>query len=115
MVIHVEDQQTLKCGRDFVAYADPTDNPSAQNFQIYVAALFPNGISETRALLYPEPRNGAAGHAVGILKGYTSNDKFTYYFGSAWSKNDVRTFDEWVARINSFLDALHSPLEAEVK
>ena len=115
VVVHEEDTQSIKCGRDFVAYADPTDNPSAQNFQIYVAALFPNGISETRTLLYDQPRNGAAGHAVGILKGYRSSDKFTYYFGSAWSKNDVRTFDEWVARINSFLDALHSPLEATVK
>ena len=115
VVIHEEDQQTVRCGRDFVAYADPTDNPSAQNFQIYVAALFPNGISETRTLLYDQPRNGAAGHAVGILKGYASGEKFTYYFGSAWSKNDVRTFEEWVVRINSFLDALHSPLDAVVK
>ena len=115
VVVHEEDTQTVRCGRDFVAYADPTDNPSAQNFQIYVAALFPNGISETRTLFYDQPRNGAAGNAVGILKGYTSADKFTYYFGSAWSKNDVRSFDEWVARINGFLDALHSPLTAVVK
>lgn len=115
VVIHEEDMQTVKCGRDFVAYADPTDNPAAQNFQIYVAALFPNGVSETRTLLYDQPRNGAAGHAVGILKGYESSDKFTYYFGSAWSKNDVRSFEEWVARINGFLDALHSPLVAVVK
>ena len=48
VVIHEEDTQTLKCGRDFVAYADPTDNPAAQNFQIFVAALFPTGVSDTK-------------------------------------------------------------------
>ncbi len=115
VVIHEEDTQTLKCGRDFVAYADPTDNPAAQNFQIFVAALFPNGVSETKALLFDQPRNGAAGHAVGIVRGYKSQERYTYYFGSAWSKNDVRNFDEWILRINSFLDALHSPLEARIK
>ena len=115
VVVHEEDTQTIKCGRDFVAYADPTDNPAAQNFQIYVAALFPNGISETKPLFYDQPRNGAAGHVVGILKDYHNGEKYTYYLGSAWSKNDVRNFDEWVLRINSFLDALHSPLEAKIK
>ena len=115
VVIHEEDTQTLKCGRDFVAYADPTDNPTAQNFQIFVAALFPNGVSDTRPLLFDQPRNGAAGHAVGIVRGYQSQQRYTYYFGSAWSKNDVRNFDEWLLRINGFLDALHSPLEAYIK
>ncbi len=115
VVIHEEDTQTLKCGRDFVAYADPTDNPAAQNFQIFVAALFPNGVSDTKPLLFDQPRNGAAGHAVGIVKDYQANQHYTYYFGSAWSKNDVRNFDEWILRINGFLDALHSPLEAFIK
>ena len=115
VVMHQEDIQSVKCGRDYVAYADPTDNPEAQNFQIYVAALYPNGISETKQLMLDTPQNGIAGHAVGILKDYTSQQRFTYYFGSAWSKNDVRNFDEWILRINNFLDALHSPLEAVIK
>ena len=115
VVIHVEDTQSIKCGRDYVAYADPTDNPDAQNFQIYVAALYPNGVTETKPLMLDTPMNGIAGHAIGILKDYRNAQRYTYYFGSAWSKNDVRNFDEWVLRINSFLDALHSPLEARVE
>ncbi len=115
VVIHQEDTQSLMVGRDFVAYADPTDNPAAQNFQIYVAALFPNNISETKALMEPTPANGIAGHAVGILKDYQPGEKYVYYFGSAWSKNDVRTLDEWKLRIDNFLNALHSPLEVHVK
>lgn len=110
VVIHQEDTQSIVIGRDFVAYADPTDNPEAQNFQIYVAALFPNGADITRTLLFEEKVPGAAGHAVGIVKNYLKPERYTYYAGSAWSKNDVRTMDEWVMRINSFLNALHNPL-----
>ena len=114
VVIHEEDTQSIACGRDYVAYADPTDNPAAQNFQIYVAALFPHGVNETKALMNDKPANGIAGHAVGIRRGYQNGERYTYYFGSAWSKGDVRTMDEWVLRINNFLDAVHSPLAAEV-
>ena len=115
VVIHQEDTQSLIVGRDYVAYADPTDNPAAQNFQIYVAALFPNNISETKAMIDDTPANGIAGHAVGILKDYTPGEKYVYYFGSAWSKNDVRTLDEWKLRIDNFLNALHCPLEVRLK
>ena len=115
VVIHEEDTQSLKFGRDYLAYADPTDAPANQNFQIYVAALFPDGADETKAIFNDEVKNGIAGHAVGIQKALKSGQKYTYYFGSAWSKNDVRTFDEWILRINGFLDALHSPLEVAVK
>ena len=115
VVIHEEDTKTVKCGRDFVAYADPTDNPAAQNFQIYVAALFPNGITETKTLMLDKPQNGIAGHAVGINKRYHNAERYTYYFGSAWSKNDVRNFDEWLLRINSFLEAQATPLVVAIK
>jgi hypothetical protein len=115
VVIHEEDTKTVKCGRDFVAYADPTDNPAAQNFQIYVAALFPNGITETKTLMLDKPQNGIVGHAVGINKRYHNAERYTYYFGSAWSKNDVRNFDEWLLRINSFLEAQATPLVVAIK
>ena len=58
---------------------------------------------------------GTVGHAVGILKDYRSGQRFTYYFGSAWSKNDVRTQREWQLRIDEFLDALAQPLQVTVE
>ncbi|MBR5688090.1 MAG: DUF4861 domain-containing protein [Prevotella sp.] len=114
IVVHEEDTQNIIVGRDYVAYADPTDNPAAQNFQIYVAALFPHDITETKTLM-SEPVNGIAGHAVGIKKNYQSGDRFIYYFGSAWSKGDVRTFDEWKLRIEHLLTALHSKMEVKIQ
>lgn len=114
VVIHTEDTESVVLGKDYVQYADPTDNPQGQNFQIYVAALFPNGVSETRKLMYDNPTRGNAGHALGIKKDYVNGEKYTYYFGSAWSKYDCRSQHEWQVRIESFLDGLHNPLTINI-
>jgi rhamnogalacturonyl hydrolase YesR len=114
VVIHSEDTVSVKLARNYVSYADPTDNPKGQNFQIYVATLFPNGIDQTKKLMYSNPSRGNAGHALGITT-YKPGDKYTYYFGSAWSKYDCRSFAEWSTRIDSFLCGLESPLIVTVK
>lgn len=114
LVVHQEDTESIICDNDMVLYADPTDNPKAQNFQIYVGALFPNGVKATKALLLKEAANGIAGHAVGIVA-YQPGSKYTYYFGSAWSKNDVRTMNEWKLRSSEYMDALHTPMKVVIK
>lgn len=115
VVIHSEDLNSVVLGKNYVHYADPTDNPNGQNFQIYVAALFPNGVDVTKKVMFEKPFSGNAGHALGIKKGYKSGERFTYYFGSAWSKYDCRNQKEWQVRIDSFLNGLNQPLEVEVK
>lgn len=115
VVIHSEDLNSVVLGKNYVHYADPTDNPNGQNFQIYVAALFPNGVDVTKKVMFEKPFSGNAGHALGIKKGYKSGERFTYYFGSAWSKYDCRNQNEWQVRIDSFLNGLNQPLEVEVK
>lgn len=114
VVIHSEDTVSVDLGTDMVLYADPTDNPSKQNFQIYVGALFPYGNVTTRKIANTEPVNGVAGHAVGITE-YKPGEKFVYYFGSAWSKNDVRTFNEWMLRAAETMNALSEPLKVTVE
>lgn len=114
VVIHSEDTKSVAYGENYVLYADPTDNPSKQNFQIYVGVLFPNGVKATKSLIYANPVNGNAGHGVGVIT-YQPGEKYTYYFGSAWSKNDVRTFDEWKLRSTQTLNNLHAPLKVSVK
>lgn len=111
VVIHSEDTTDVVLGKNFVQYADPTDNPKAQNFQIYVAALFPNGVNATKKVMYTTPTSGNVGHALGIINDYKSGDKFTYYFGAAWSKYDCRSQAEWQCRIDEFMNAQNSPLE----
>lgn len=112
VVIHTEDTKSITLGKDYVAYADPTDNPAGQNFQIFVAALFPNGVSTTKTILYDNPTRGNAGHALGIVKDYDGKP-YTYLFGSAWSNYDCTSMEEWNARINAKLSAIANPLKVE--
>ena len=114
MVLHQEDLESIVLTDDMVLYADPTDNPAGQNFQIYVGALFPEGVNETKKIMNAEVVNGNAGHAVGIAT-YKPGSKYTYYFGSAWSKNDVRTFNEWQLRSRESLDAVRQPLTVNIE
>ena len=114
VVIHTEDTESVVLGKNYVQYADPTDNPKGQNFQIYVAAIFPDGVDQTRKVMYQNPVRGNAGHALGIKRGIKSGEKFTYYFGSSWSKYDCRTQKEWQQRIDNFQSALGQKLEVGI-
>ena len=46
---------------------------------------------------------------LGIYRHY-KGEKYTYYAGSAWSKYECRTMEEWKARIAYFLNGLQQPL-----
>jgi hypothetical protein len=114
VVIHSEEKDAVVLGRDYVQYADPTDNVGYNNCYVYVAALFPDGVSKTEKQLFSEPRGGNEGHALGIVNDYQGKP-YTYYFGSAWSRYDVRTQDEWQQRIDWTMRSLRNPLTVEVK
>ena len=106
IVLNGEGQSLL--GHDYVPYADPTANPKVHQSQIYVGALFPNGIDETKIL------KGNKNHGLGILRQY-SGKPYTYYFGSAWSSYDVRTMTEWQLLANNYLYNIKNPLITEIK
>lgn len=114
VVVHLEELENIVLTSNMALYADPTDNPTKHNFQIYVGVIFPEGIDYTRFLSTDQDiQNGNPGHLVGV-KENTLGQPFTYYFGSAWSKNDVRTFDEWKLRSEQTLDALHAPMNVTI-
>ena len=105
VVIQREDPEPVVLGSDYVSYTDPTDQPRVHQAPLYVAALFPDGQVETRR---------HRGHALGILPRYDGSP-YTYYAGSAWSKYDVRTPDEWASRIRWFLNSLRQPLQVSLR
>ena len=113
--IHEEDTETKTFAKDYVSYADPTDNIEVNNSQVYVGVLFPNGIDNTYYQLFDKKHDGATGHALGIKNGLKSGEKYSYYFGAAWSKYDVRSYAEWQIRIKEYLEALKTPLVIEIK
>lgn len=113
--IHEEDTETKTFAKDYVSYADPTDNIEVNNSQVYVGVLFPEGIDHTYYQLFDKKHDGATGHALGLKRGLKNGEKYSYYFGAAWSKYDVRSYAEWQIRIKDYLDALKNPLQVEVK
>ena len=98
----------LALGKDYVLYADPTDNPKINQSQIYVGTLFPEGVDETTKL------SGNKNHAIGIVRQYAGKP-YTYYFGSAWSKYDVKTMAEWQLLASSYLYNIKNPLITDVQ
>ena len=113
--IHEEDTETKTFAKDYVSYADPTDNVEVNNSQVFVGVLFPEGIDHTYYQLFDKKHDGATGHALGLKRGLKNQEKYSYYFGAAWSKYDVRNYVEWQIRIKDYLDALKNPLQVEVK
>lgn len=102
--LHSPNEHTLITGKNFIQYADPTDNPSYNNCELYVACLFPyDSITATTTF----------GHAVGVVNKRIS-EHLLYYAGSAWSKYDVRNQREWQVRIETQLDAINNPLVVEI-
>ena len=95
-------ENKLKIDKDFIAYADPTDNQKAWGSTIFVGLLYPNGVDETAKF---ETIN----HALGLKKNY-HGEPFTYYFGSAWSAYDMPTFAHWTLECQESLDNLKHPL-----
>ncbi len=94
VVLH--DNDNLVLGKNYVQYADPTDNPKLHQSQVYVAVLFPEGVNETRLL------EGGLNHGIGIVNNYQGTP-YTYYFGSAWSRYDIRSQAQWQLTIDEFM------------
>ena len=112
--IHEEDTETKTFANDYISYADPTDNIEVNNSQVYVGVLFPNGIDNTYYQVFDKKHDGATGHALGLKRGLKNNERYSYYFGAAWSKHDVRSYGEWQLRIKEYLEALKTPLDVKL-
>lgn len=106
VVLHDDDHLVL--GRNYVPYADPTDNPRVHQSQIYVATLFPDAVDKTLLL------KGTPNHGVGIVNHYQGKP-YTYYFGSAWSNYDIRNQTQWQRCIDDFFEQLDKPLNISLQ
>lgn len=106
VVLHSEDHLLLD--KNYVLYADPTDNPKVHQSRIYVGTLFPKGVDKTLVL------KGELNHGIGMIFGYRG-EPYTYYFGSAWSGYDVRTMAQWQLTAEEYLQNLTNPLKIRIE
>jgi len=106
VVLHSKDNIVIN--KDYVLYADPTDNPKVHQSQIFVGTLFPNGVDKTTVI------EGKINHAIGIVNNY-KGERYTYYFGSAWSLYDMSSIKHWQLTADEFLLRLKQKLVVTYK
>ncbi len=94
IVVHEADTTSMVLRENYVLYADPTDNPQQNQSQVFLGLYFPDGNVETAYLRDSSIAKGVAGHIVGLTTIQPDEHK-TYFFGSAWSKADIKTLSEW--------------------
>lgn len=103
----------------YITYVDPTDNVNNNNGKIFIGAAFPATVKEAKSVLFPEKekkeqRGGADGHVLAISD-YEPGSEYTYYWGSAWEKADIKDAASWNAYVGEFAQKLRAPLTVTVQ
>lgn len=114
LVIHPENttDYVLEGEKGYIAYADLTDNVNNDNGIIYVGAVMPKKIKETKAQMFSNKEakeRGASGHALAIST-YKPNSEYTYYWGSGWSKYGFDSMQAWTEYLDHYAQRVSHPL-----
>lgn len=115
-VVHTSASNDLTLGKNYIVYDDPTDSYERHNFQIYVAALFPDGGVKTRFV--PDNnhlKQGIYGNAVGVKRGVKAGEKFSYWFGASWCQSGTPDHDFWVMQVERFLENYKQPIQTAIR
>ncbi|MDD7304552.1 MAG: DUF4861 family protein [Prevotellaceae bacterium] len=91
----------------YIAYADAMDTPQGQNGELYLACLFPG--AKTKLTFDKQTK-----HIMG-LQTLGSDNCFTYYVGSAWSKYDIPNFQIWQTLLAQYRQQFLNPMKVDVK
>lgn len=115
LVVHeaLPDKYSMDTEGGYIAYADPTTNPKADNGIVYVGAVFPNKVEKTMFQSFEKPVAGAIGHVMGINT-YQPGDEFEYYWGSAWSKCGFDD-EKWNSYLEEYAKKVRNPLSVTIK
>lgn len=102
--------------KGYIAYADPKD---PVNGQIYVGAVFPANVKETKVAPFKgaeasKIKDGSNGHVLAISD-YEPGSEFVYYFGAGWSKWGFNSSADWFRYVDEFAQKARSPLTVAVK
>ena len=115
IVVHRQnpDGFTLMPEYGVMAYADLTDNATANNGIIYIGVVAP----AADTLLYKPfdtPRGDALGHILAKSK-YNPGDNYTYYWGAGWSKGSMPDSASWSNYLVNFRARLDNPLKISIE
>lgn len=102
--------------RGYIGYAHPGDQNN-NNGTIYVGAVFPAGVKETKLLLFSEneaKERSAYGHILAV-SAYQPDSEYLYYWGGGWSKYGFESLEAWTKYLDEFAKKVGTPLVVTVK
>lgn len=120
IVLHGTDGVANDAANGYITFVDPTDNDKAGNGKIFVGAAFPAKVDEAKVVLFSEKEKkeerdgGADGHVLAISS-YAPGTDYTYYWGSAWDKADIKDAVTWNRYVAGFAQKVRNPLKVEIK
>lgn len=120
IVLHEPDGKvTADATAGYISYVDPTDNLKNNNGKIFVGAAFPAVVKEAKPVFFSEQekkelRGGADGHVLAISD-YEPGADYTYYWGAAWDKADIKDVTAWNQYMADFAQKVRNPLTVTVK
>lgn len=115
IVIHSQNPEGYELAPEnsYMAYADLTDNADNGNGVIFVGVVTPD-VDSMVYVPFDEPRGDALGHIL-AKKTFKPGDRYTYYWGSGWSKGDMPDWQAWKQYLADFNNRIHNPLTVSVK
>lgn len=112
IVMHNTDGEVATdAANGYMTYVDPTTGPNQG--LIFLGAAFPNTVKEIKTQFFsPEEkrqRNNADGHVLAISN-YEPGANYVYYWGFAWNRADIQTYEAWNAYMVDFAKKVRNPL-----
>lgn len=108
---HKEDEDAA-----YLGYADLGDRNIGKNGEIYVGCVFPFKVEKVGYSPFSEQEMNTRGGAIGqVMAWFPYTSGLTYWFGSAWSKADIKTLEEWEEYLRQFKETINNPLTITIK
>ncbi|MFR9591225.1 MAG: DUF4861 family protein [Rikenellaceae bacterium] len=101
----------------FAAYADIDRDP--KDGAIFVGTIFTTPVKSAGIMPFTNDdpvlkQAGMTGH-VALIGDYAPQTEFVYYWGAAWAKANITTFDEWVDLLSATSAMVKYPLVVTMK
>lgn len=104
----------------YMTYLDPTEIAGSTEGLIFVGAAFPGQVKEIKPVLFSakekkeERGNAAEGHLLAISD-YQPGGVYTYYWGGAWNRAQIKELDGWNQYVSEFAQKVRQPLAVTVE
>lgn len=100
-------------GNGYISYVDPTQGPD--NGKVFVGAVYPAGIKETR-VVYKDGSTQPAypGHVLGVSD-LQPGQTFVYYWGFGWDRGNMPSIEDWNEYLAQQVEAQANPLKIKIK